>query len=88
MKSSVRIALVVVGGLLIAGPLLALQWQVHRAAEFYERHGGGSALPDEIRPRPYAAYDWASLASGAVLVLLGTLEPCLAKPKQTVRDGL
>lgn len=71
MKTVVSVTLIIVGGLLVAAPLGLSQWQIRRAAEFYEQHGGGSQLPEEMRPRPYARYDWASLACGAAMVLVG-----------------
>jgi hypothetical protein len=71
MKTPIAITLIVVGGLLVAGPGLTLQWPVKRAAEYYEPHGGGSALPDELRPQPHGRYDWATLAVGGVFALLG-----------------
>src|SRR5262245_10788207 len=71
MKTSVAITLITVGGLVILAPLLELQWQVQRAATYHEQHGVGSALPEEMRPQPHNGYDWASLAVGAVLVLVG-----------------
>ena len=71
MKTSIAITLIVVGGLLVAGPELALQWQVKRAADYYEQHGGGSTLPEEMRPQPHGRYDWATLAVGAFCALVG-----------------
>lgn len=81
MKTLVSITLIVVGGVLVAFPLGASQWQVRRAAEFYEQHGGGSLLPEEMRPRPYAGYDWAALACGALMVLAGGWGSRAARPE-------
>lgn len=75
MKTVVSITSIVIGGLLVAAPLSASQWQIRRAAEFYEQHGGGSVLPEEMRPRPYAGYDWGVLVCGAAMALIGGLRP-------------
>jgi hypothetical protein len=71
MKPPIAIALITVGGLLVAAPVVSLQWQVERAANYYDQYGAGSTLPEELRPRPHSAYDWGTLAAGSVLALLG-----------------
>ena len=80
MKTSIAITLIAVGGLLMVAPVLALQWQVQRAATYYEKHGSGSALPEEMRPQPHSRYDWASLVVGAVLSLAGVAGSVRSRP--------
>jgi hypothetical protein len=71
MKTSIAITLITLGGLLMVSPVLALQRQVQRAATYYEQHGTGSTHPEEMRPQPHSRYDWASLAAGTAMALLG-----------------
>jgi len=69
MKHPVAHSLVIIGGLLIATPVLHSQWQLRRTAEFYEQRGEGSTLPPELKPRPYAGYDWACFGAGLSLII-------------------
>jgi hypothetical protein len=93
MKTSVAITIITVGGLLVIAPIASLQWQVERAANHYEQYGGGSTLPEELRPKPPSRYDWASLAVGTVLALTGVAGSmracpfCLSLPQQYCRQG-
>lgn len=80
MKTPVAITLITVGGLLVVAPIASLQWQVERAANHYEQYGGGSTLPEELRPKPHSRYDWASLAAGTVMALTGVAGSMRAGP--------
>src|SRR3954447_7054382 len=71
MKTPIAIVLILVGGVLIVAPILSSQRQLERAASHFQEHGEGSPLPEELRPKPYQAYDWACLATGAVLSFIG-----------------
>jgi hypothetical protein len=69
------IALIVVGGLLILGPIVAHTYTDNRdrdrVVEFYRSRGSAEILPDSVRPSAYSAYDWACFVAGAVLVVFG-----------------
>jgi hypothetical protein len=65
--------LIFMGGLLIALPTLYTQRNLARAAAYYELHGGGAQLPEELRVQPHSHYDWASLCAGTSLALAGAL---------------
>ncbi|MBL9127483.1 MAG: hypothetical protein JNL97_07550 [Verrucomicrobiales bacterium] len=69
MKTLIALSLVLVGGLLCASPTFSNQRQLQRVAAFYESQGGGSRLPDELRPQPHTGFDWASLVAGTLLAL-------------------
>jgi len=71
MKTSLAFLLIIVGGLLVAAPMLSSQWQLRRIARYFEEHGEGSTLPQELRSRPFDRYEWACLASGAMAILGG-----------------
>ena len=73
MKTSIAIVLIIVGGMLVLAPVAGMQWQVQRAAAFYEQNGPGSALPQELQPRPHSSYDWATLAIGVAIGLVGVV---------------
>lgn len=70
MKHPLLHSLVIIGGLLVTAPVLHSQWQLHRVAAFYEQRGEGSTLPPELKPRPYAGYDWACFGAGLSLVVV------------------
>ena len=69
------VALIVIGGLLILGPLLANAYNgsrdKDRVAEFYTRNGSGSVLPYAMMPSGYSNYDWACFVAGAIMVWIG-----------------
>lgn len=71
MRTSVVIVLVVVGGLLVAAPVLSSQWHLRRIARYFEERGEGSTLPQELRSRPFDRYEWACFGAGAVMILSG-----------------
>lgn len=73
MRTSISLALIIVGAMLVLAPVAGMQWQVQRATAFYEQHGPGSALPQELQPRPHSPYDWATLAIGVALGLVGVI---------------
>ena len=73
MKTPVAIALITVGGLLILAPVVSSQRQLQRANTYREVHGDGAALPEEMRPQPFASYEWSCFAAGAAFALVGVL---------------
>lgn len=76
MKPSIAITLILVGGLLIALPTLFTQRNLGRVAAYYEMHGGGAQLPEELRVQPHSRYDWASLGAGTSFALIGAFAGC------------
>jgi hypothetical protein len=75
MKPAVAIALIVVGGLLILGPVIAHVY-VHerdqqRVAEFYTRNGNAVTLPTVMEPTGISTFDWASFAVGVAMIWTG-----------------
>jgi hypothetical protein len=75
MKPAVAVALIVVGGLLILGPVIAHLY-IHecdqqRVAEFYTRNGNAVTLPTEMEPTGISAFDWASFAVGVAMIWTG-----------------
>ena len=75
MKSYIAVALIVVGGLLILGPVLVHAHSRGRdkelIAEFFAKNGNGAVLPDVMLPAGYAVYEWGCLAAGVVMVIAG-----------------
>jgi hypothetical protein len=75
MKSYIAVALIVVGGLLILGPVLAHAHASGRdkelIAEFFARQGNGAPLPEAMLPTGYAVYEWACLVAGVGMVITG-----------------
>ena len=51
MKSYVAITLILVGGLIILGPLYSIERNKDRIAEFYTRNGSAVVLPDTMQPK-------------------------------------
>jgi hypothetical protein len=75
MKIAVAIVLMVIGGLIILGPLAAHSYssnrQKERIAEFYSRTTNAAVLPDAMSPEPYSVYDFVCFAAGAVCLATG-----------------
>lgn len=71
MRTSITITLIIIGGLLIALPTLFTQRNLERVAAYYEMHGGGAQLPDELRVHPHSRYDWAGFGAGTLFALIG-----------------
>ena len=71
MKASIAVTAVAAGAALMIAPIGASQWQIVRTAAYYEQHGAGSTIPDELRPAPFRNYDWACLILGAILAFAG-----------------
>jgi hypothetical protein len=71
VKTSLSFCLVIVGGLLMAVPVLVSQWHLRHIARFFEQHGTGSVLPAELHARPFARLDWGCFTAGAGMVLGG-----------------
>ena len=71
MKTPVAVALITVGGLLVLAPVISSQRQLQRAVSYREVHGDGSELPEEVRPRPFANYEWGCFAAGVTFALVG-----------------
>jgi len=72
MKTPIAVTLIVAGAALVVAPIVKSQLQLQRVVEHYEQHGEGTQVPEELRPRPYGAYDWACMAAGAILSFMGT----------------
>ena len=62
---------VLAGALLVLVPVLGSQWRLSRVESFYEQRGEGSQLPNELKARPFGAYDWSCLGLGMVLIAAG-----------------
>ncbi len=75
MRTGIAIALIVVGGCLILGPVLANAYTSNRdkdrVAEFYTRNTNAATLPEQLHPSGYARYDWACLVAGAIMAGIG-----------------
>ncbi|MBM3883232.1 MAG: hypothetical protein FJ387_26560 [Verrucomicrobia bacterium] len=75
MKTGVPIALIIVGGCLILGPVLANAYTRNRdktrIAEFYTRNSNAAVLPAEMQSSGYGGYDWACLVAGAAAITAG-----------------
>ena len=85
------LALIVMGGLLILGPLLAKtcdgKRDKDRIAEFFTRNGNAAVLPYEMKPSGYADYDWACFIAGALMVWIGIRRSRLGKtPGMPIKD--
>jgi len=74
MKSHVAVTLILVGGLLVIGPLAAHEFSKERGrehiAELFARVGNAAVLPDEMQTK-YGPYDWACLAVGVGMIVSG-----------------
>ncbi len=79
MRTSIAISLIGIGALLLITPILVLQWRLERAANYYQEHGSGSLLPEELRPRPHDAYDWSVLVIGATLAMSGIIGSLISR---------
>jgi len=75
MKIAAAIVLMVIGALVILGPLAAHSYnnnrQEERIAEFYSRTTNAAVLPETMYPESYSVYDIACFAAGAVCVATG-----------------
>lgn len=71
MKPGVGRVCVLAGALLVLVPVLGSQWRLSRVESFYEQRGEGSHLPNELKARPFGAYDWSCLGLGIVLIAGG-----------------
>ncbi len=76
MRVAVVITLIVVGGLIILGPVVAHTYTTNRdkdrIAEFYARTTNAAVLPEAMQPSAgYGGYDWACFIAGAVLATTG-----------------
>src|SRR5579871_6189271 len=75
MNLVTAVALIVIGGFLILGPLLANAYNGNRdkdrVAEFYTRNGTGAVLPYAMAPSGYTNYDWGCFVAGAIMVWIG-----------------
>jgi len=70
MKSYVAVTLIVVGGLIILGPLYSIERNKDRIAEFYSRNGSAVVLPDAMQTKN-TLYEWVCLAIGLGMVATG-----------------
>jgi hypothetical protein len=75
MRNPVAVALVVMGGLVILGPVLAGAYSRSAnkeiIAEFYRRHGLQEELPEAMRPAGSGLYAWACWLAGTGMVMAG-----------------
>ena len=77
MKAYVVLTLIVLGALLILGPVAAHAYcherDGERIAEFFARAGHGEPLPSEMRPMEYEFYDYSALVVGLGMVVVGVI---------------
>lgn len=71
MKTSLALCLVLAGTVLMAAPVISSQWHLSRVATYFEEHGAGSVLPEELKLRPFARIEWACFMAGAAMVMGG-----------------
>jgi hypothetical protein len=69
MKTPIAMALIIVGGVLIVAPVLS--GSLNEPPPTTNNTARVPLLPDELRPKPYRAYDWACMATGAVMGFIG-----------------
>jgi hypothetical protein len=78
MRSAAALALVVVGGLVILGPVAAHAYldnrDKERIAEFYSRNGSAIVLPNDLHPTAYGPYEFGCWAAGVGMALAGVLQ--------------
>jgi hypothetical protein len=72
MKPFLAMTMIVMGGLLILGPVWSAHKQKERIADFYQKQGNGAPLPEVMRP--HDAYDWICLVGGALLAFAGVMQ--------------
>lgn len=83
MKPVVSTVLIIVGGVLILGPLLAHAYTHNRAqerlAEYGSRHSiagttpGYATVPHYLIPTGYGLYDFGCWAAGVAMVVVGVI---------------
>jgi hypothetical protein len=65
MRGSIAIALIVVGGCLLLGPLVINAYNSNRdkdrVAEFYSRTSNAAVLPKNLTLSAFTAYDWGMM---------------------------
>jgi hypothetical protein len=82
MKASIVITLIIMGGLLILAPVISLERQRDRVAEFYKKNGNAAILAAAMDLNN--TYDWTCIAAGAVLVLVGVRQALRSRDVQPV----
>jgi hypothetical protein len=77
MRGAVAILLILIGGCLILGPVVANAYNTNREkeriAEFYSRTTNAAVLPDSMMPTGHTAYDWGCFVAGAVMAMTGVI---------------
>ena len=87
MRGSGPIALLVVGGCLMLGPMVSISYTRNRdrdrVAEFYSKHGNAETLPAEMRPSesPGSNSGAVCFIAGAILLLIGVKRSASGAPK-------
>jgi len=75
MRNPLAVALVVMGALVILGPVLAEAYSRaanrENVAEFYRRNSPGIGLPEPMQPAGSGPYAWACWVAGAGMVVAG-----------------
>jgi hypothetical protein len=75
MRGSIAIALIVVGGCLLLGPLVINAYNSNRdkdrVAEFYSRTSNAAVLPKNLTLSAFTAYDWGCFIVGAIMAGMG-----------------
>jgi hypothetical protein len=77
MRGAAAILLILVGGCLILGPVVANAYNTNREkeriAEFYSRTTNAAVLPDAMTPTGHTAYDWGCFVAEAVMAMMGVI---------------
>jgi hypothetical protein len=81
MKPFLAMTMIVMGGLLVLGPVWSAQKQKERIADFYQKQGNGALLPKEMSP--HDAYDWICLVGGALLAFAGVRQAVRLPDKES-----
>ena len=72
MKSNpTAVALIVMGALVILGPVLSQSANKENVAEYYRRNSPGVRLPEAMQPAGSGSYAWACWLAGAGMVFAG-----------------
>jgi hypothetical protein len=87
MKNAIAVALIVMGGLIILGPIAAGAYSSNRdkdrVAEFYSHNTNAAVLPNDLHPTGHDTYDYACWLAGVGMVLAGVIRERSASPATT-----
>jgi hypothetical protein len=84
MRNLVAVVLIIMGGLVILGPIGAQAYSSNRdkerVAEFYNRNSNAAVLPKDLHPTGYGPYDYACWLAGVGMVFAGVILARSASP--------